>query len=166
MKDRNQKRPQINSVVAIARLLDGDGFTEHVANQVRRYWNHCVAPTDRQRERWAKKEKTFKETVSPHLTDAQKTALGEFITLQEKRSFDAGLRIGLTTRMYDFNSELKANGSGFNESELAEDIRSKLKTLPLSQRQGCAARVFGKLQHDIQRELSEVIGQATANESL
>lgn len=50
MPDTGNRKPKINSAVVVARLLGTEGFTDHVANEVKRYWMHRSGLTDRQRK--------------------------------------------------------------------------------------------------------------------
>ena len=86
---------QLRSSVAIARLLDSEGFSDHVANCVERYWKRNVLAVHK-KNRVERTERAFEESVIPKLSDADKIILGKFIGLHKKMSFDAGLRIGLT----------------------------------------------------------------------
>lgn len=90
----NNKKP-LRSSVAIARLLDSEGFSDHVENIVERYWMKNICGHGARR-RYRKMDKEVGE-MCKKLTDAEKLVLGKFIALHKRMSFDTGLRIGLTT---------------------------------------------------------------------
>lgn len=85
----------INSAVVIARLLACEGFTDHVANQVERYWRRSSGLTDRQERQIVKLDVAIAE-IANKLDVKERLALGRFIGLHKKMSFDTGLRIGMT----------------------------------------------------------------------
>lgn len=81
------------SSVVIAKLLGSEGFSDHVANMVEKYWLRTIL---RGRGKARNLEKAFSEQVVPKLNDGDKLILGKFISLHKKMSFDVGIRIGLT----------------------------------------------------------------------
>lgn len=84
----------LRSSVFIARLLDSEGFSDFVANQVERYWKRSICDR-RHLRKYGKLDKDITE-MCKKLTEGEKTILGKFIALHKKMSFDTGLRIGLT----------------------------------------------------------------------
>jgi hypothetical protein len=92
---RASKSP-LNSSVAIARLLDSEGFSDHVGAMVERYWKRNIMQA-RKAARIERAERAFSEQIISKLTDADRIVLGKWVGLQKKMSFDAGLRIGLAT---------------------------------------------------------------------
>ena len=93
---------RINSAVAIARLLDSEGFTDHTAQAVMRYAQRRSGFTDNQRRHWQKRITAFRE-ITVKLSPGEKLILGKFIAARQKASFDAGLRIGLTACVTEHN---------------------------------------------------------------
>lgn len=85
----------INSAVVIARLLGCEGFTDHLANQIERYWRRSSGLTDRQERQIVKLDMAIAE-IANKLDVKERLALGRFIGLHKKMSFDTGLRIGMT----------------------------------------------------------------------
>src|SRR5580698_7123 len=84
----------INSSVVIARLLDSEGFTDYVANQVERYWRRNVAVLASDRRRMSSLDKSISD-LCREMPAVDKKTLGNFVGLHKKMSFDVGLRIGL-----------------------------------------------------------------------
>jgi len=85
---------QLRSAVVIAKLLDTEGFSDHVANQVEKYWLHIVNSSARKKHR--RLERNIGE-MCKKLDDGEKLILGKFISMHKAMSFQTGLRIGLTT---------------------------------------------------------------------
>lgn len=89
------KRPDVNSGVVIAKLLDCEGFSDFTANQIKRYWlKNCQNP--RLAPRVAKIRRAFAEMVRAKLSDADRLILGRMMAVHARQNFDTGLRIGLT----------------------------------------------------------------------
>ena len=86
------------SLIVIAELLDCEGFSDYTANQVKRYWNNQLEDP-RRKARNDRTQRAFSEHVSSELSESQKIVLGKWIALINKRSFDAGLRLGLMTHL-------------------------------------------------------------------
>jgi hypothetical protein len=82
------------SAVVIARLLATEGFTDHTANQVERYWKEKSGLNRRQQRQISRLEDEI-SALAKDLSVTQRLALGRFIGLHKKMSFDAGLKIGL-----------------------------------------------------------------------
>jgi hypothetical protein len=106
----------LRSSVAIARLLDSEGFTDHVGNVVERYWMKNICGHGAHR-RYRKMDKEVGE-MCQKLTDAEKLILGKFIALHKRMSFDTGLRIGLTAFARKTDKEYKLHDP--NEVESAD----------------------------------------------
>ena len=85
----------------IAQVLGTAGYTDYAASCIKRYWRRNCVVTDLQKKRHAGIVRAFAESVLPTLTDAQKKVLGRYISMLNRAQFDTGLRIGLTTRMFD-----------------------------------------------------------------
>ena len=85
---------QLRSSVIIARLLDSEGFTDYVANQIDRYWKHNAGLTERQKEKLKKVEKSISDFMADK-SEGEKMVLGRFIGLHKKMAFDTGLKMGL-----------------------------------------------------------------------
>lgn len=92
MKERRKRK--IKSAVAICRLLSTEGFTDHTANEVERYWRESSGLTGRQKRQIEKLERELTELCFP-MSVGQRMVLGRFIGLHKKMSFETGLRIGL-----------------------------------------------------------------------
>lgn len=86
------------SSVVIAKLLHSEGYTDFVANMVKRYWRRNLVDPNRL-GRLASIERAFREQVIPKLTDGDKKVLGRFMSVNSRMQFDAGLRIGLMSAM-------------------------------------------------------------------
>jgi hypothetical protein len=84
----------IRSSVVIAKHLHSEGFSDHVANMVEKYWMRNICH-GRHKKRYRKYEKEIAAMCSK-LTDAEKMILGKFIAWHKRMSFDTGLNIGLT----------------------------------------------------------------------
>lgn len=84
----------IKSSVVIAKLLCSEGFTDHLGNQIEKYWKASIM-RNQARRRIARLEKEFSEVITGKLDMKERLLLGRFIALHKRMSFDAGLRIGL-----------------------------------------------------------------------
>jgi hypothetical protein len=84
---------RLKSAVVIAKLLDAEGFSDHVANQVEKYWLHVVNASARKKHR--RLERNIAE-MCKKFDDGEKLILGKFISMHKAMSFQTGLRIGLT----------------------------------------------------------------------
>jgi hypothetical protein len=81
------------SSVVIAKLLDSEGFNDHVQNLVEKYWLNVVSSAARKKHR--RLERNIAE-MCKKLDDGEKLILGKFISMHKAMSFQTGLRIGLT----------------------------------------------------------------------
>lgn len=99
----------INSAVVIARLLDTEGFSDYTANQVEKYWKRSAKLSPRQLSKLKKLDSDI-TALSSKLTEGEKLAMGRFIGLHKKMSFEVGLRIGITTFVQKCNSPAEAGG--------------------------------------------------------
>ena len=93
MATRTKRSGMIRSSVVIAKVLDSEGFNEHVQNQVEKYWLHISGPAARKKHR--RLDRDIAE-MCKKLTDGEKLVLGKFISMHKAMSFQTGLRIGLT----------------------------------------------------------------------
>ena len=84
------------SLAAIGTLLGGEGFTDHCAQMVKRYWLNRHVTRDKLR-RVKQVKRAFNEQVGSKLSAADRLILGKFIALISKASFETGLRTGLMT---------------------------------------------------------------------
>lgn len=94
MPDTGNRKPRVQSAVVIARLLGTEGFTDHVAAQVKRYWLHRSGLTDRQRKSIERLKKEFGE-IMHGMTEGQRLIIGKYIGLLMRMQFDTGLKIGI-----------------------------------------------------------------------
>jgi len=79
--------------VVVAKLLDSEGYTDHLAGVVRKYAFNIA--TQGQRKRLQKIKKMFSELVKSKLDDKDRMILGKFMSIRLKMSFDVGIRMGL-----------------------------------------------------------------------
>ncbi len=84
----------LNSAIVIARLLGTEGFTDHTANEVERYFRNRSGLNDRQKKAISLLDKEV-SNIMRHLTKGECLVIGKFIGLHKKMSFDTGLKIGL-----------------------------------------------------------------------
>lgn len=94
MPDTGNPKPRVNSAVVIARLLGTEGFTDHVAAQVKRYWMHRSGLTDRQRKSIERLKKEFGE-IMHGMNEGQRLIIGKYFGLLMRMQFDTGLKIGI-----------------------------------------------------------------------
>jgi len=81
------------SSVVIARLLSTEGFSAHVASEVKRYaLKHA---TRYQGKRYREVKAEFSE-IMQRLTKSERMIVGAYIRTLKGMSFDVALRIGLT----------------------------------------------------------------------
>lgn len=119
MSDTGNRKPKVNSAVVVARLLGTEGFTDHVAAQVKRYWMHRSGLTDRQRKSIERLKKEFGE-IMHGMTEGQRLIVGKYIGLLMRMQFDTGLKIGI-------QALLTQNGNG--------DIDPEIHDVPLVREQ-------------------------------
>jgi len=94
MPDTGNPKPRVNSAVVIARLLGTEGFTDHVAAQVKRYWMHRSGLTERQRKSIERLKKEFGE-IMHGLNEGQRLIVGKYVGLLMRMQFDTSLKIGI-----------------------------------------------------------------------
>ncbi len=100
MKTRKeQPHKPLKSSVVIARLLKSDGFTDHVANQVLKYWRNAAGLTERQKRQMDGLQTELSD-ITGKLTAGERMVIGRFFGLRIKAAFDTGLRIGLMTSLH------------------------------------------------------------------
>ena len=120
MPDTGNRKSRVNSAVVIARLLGTEGFTEHVANEVKRYWLHRSGLTERQQKSIERLKKEFGE-IMHGMTEGQRLIVGKYIGLLIRMQFDTGLKIGI-------QSLLTQNGN--------KEVDVTVHTPPLERPQG------------------------------
>src|SRR5215467_4037518 len=98
-----------NSAIIVARLLGTEGFTDHTAAQVERYWKRRSGLTQRQKRQIAALEKELGE-MACKMTAAERMVLGRFIGLRCKMSFDVGLKIGMTAFAKQNDKNIESDG--------------------------------------------------------
>ena len=111
---------KMKSSVVIARLLGSEGFSDHVANMVERYWmKNICRPGGRKKYRKFEKEITV---MCSKLTDAEKMILGKFISVHKRMSFDTGLSIGLSAFARKTDKEYILADAILGESAVNEEM--------------------------------------------
>lgn len=95
-----------NSAVVIARLLGTEGFTDHLANEIERYWKTKSGLTNRQLKQLQQLDEKLSE-VMKGLSVADRLVVGRFIGLHKKMSFETGLKIGLQAFAQRANKEIE-----------------------------------------------------------
>ena len=93
-KPKSSKSRGKNSAIIIAQLLSTQGFTDHTAAEVERYWRAKSGLSERQRRHLEELDRALAE-MAAKLTPGDRLVMGKFIGLQKKMSFDVGLKIGL-----------------------------------------------------------------------
>lgn len=83
-----------SSAIIVARLLATEGFTDHTANEVERYWKRRSGLSPRQ-ERQIKRLEAELSEIMKSLSAGDRLVIGRFIGLRMKMAFDTGLKIGL-----------------------------------------------------------------------
>lgn len=111
---------RLRSSVVIAQLLDSEGFSDHVANIVEKYWlkNICKGSM-------RKRHRKFEQDITAmcrKLTDGERMILGKFISMHKRMSFDTGLRIGLTTFARKIDKEYVLADAITGETAIAEEM--------------------------------------------
>lgn len=117
----------IRSSVVIAKLLCSEGFTDHLGNQVEKYWKTSIMRNQAKRK-IARLEKEFSEIITAKLDMKERMLLGRFIGLHKRMSFDVGLRVGLQAFIETKCQKFDVNISG--ESENLEPGRGLAGPLP------------------------------------
>ena len=90
-----QSRRHSSSAIAIAKLLDCEGFSDHTANQLEKYWRNVSNLTVRQKLQLERMERAISEWCRDMPAD-KRLLLGKFVGLHKKMAFEVGLRMGLT----------------------------------------------------------------------
>jgi hypothetical protein len=103
------KKSNKSSAVVVARLLSTEGFTPHLANQIERYWRTNTILSPRQSKQFKQLEEAIARLAAEKLDVADRLALGRFIGLHKKMSFDAGLRIGIQAFATKNDKEVEAS---------------------------------------------------------
>lgn len=88
-----------NSAVVIARMLNTEGFTDHVAGLVRSYSLKHATPG--QLRRFKRTKQLFSEMVKAKLDERDKLVLGRMLSYMARTNFDTGLRIGMTAFLHE-----------------------------------------------------------------
>lgn len=86
------RKPQVKSLAPVLRLLDLEGFSDEMANQIIRYWRRKRTSTER--ETLDRLESEFKAFAGKYPRKTRKL-IGRFIGSRMSAAFDAGLRAGL-----------------------------------------------------------------------
>jgi hypothetical protein len=89
-----------NSLNAVFRLLDTEGFSEYSAGHILRYNRKQAKAREQQMARFERNKKRLSE-VMRQLSAADRLVVGKFFSAKEAMAFDAGLRIGLSARCCD-----------------------------------------------------------------
>jgi hypothetical protein len=138
----------MNSAVVIARMLGTEGFTDHVAAQVKRYWMHRSGLTDRQRKSIERLKKEFGE-IMHGMNEGQRLIIGKYIGLLMRMQFDTGLKIGI-------QALLTQNGN--------KDIDSEIHDVPLVREEATVPLEKYKTVKGALRKARERIAELEANQ--
>lgn len=84
---------KFRTAAVIAQLLGVEGYSDHVHNQVEKYWCHTVMRRNARRS-VRRLDADFSEIMAT-LSEGDKLIVGKFIALRCQMNFDTGLRIGL-----------------------------------------------------------------------
>ncbi len=93
------------SLAQIASILAAEGFTDHAANEVKRYWRRKVV-TGRQQQRIERVKAAFSKICDEKLSGADKIVMGKYIGVLMSAQFDTGLRLGLMTLLFDLEEKV------------------------------------------------------------
>ena len=148
MPDTGHRKPRMNSAVVIARMLGTEGFTDHVAAQVKRYWMHRSGLTDRQRKSIERLKKEFGE-IMHGMNEGQRLIIGKYIGLLMRMQFDTGLKIGI-------QALLTQNGN--------KDIDSEIHDVPLVREEATVPLEKYKTVKGALRKARERIAELEANQ--
>lgn len=96
MSKRWQHAP--NTLHAVANLLGSSGWNEAATNVIKRWWRANRMDEYRER-RLDKNRRAFSAMVAEKLDERDKIVLGRYIGLLCRQHFDAGLTMGLTSRI-------------------------------------------------------------------
>jgi len=131
-----KKTRPAKSSLSVAKLLDSEGYSDHTANQIRRYWHKNCVLTERQEKRAAGIHKAFSDHVASKLTESQRLVMGKYIALLNRANFETGLRMGLTVRLFPGEEEMSVEtagsvGKGMIQAKNDEisELKKDLKTL-------------------------------------
>ena len=93
--DKKSGHNPIRSAIAIAKLLDCEGFSDYTANQLEKYWRTVSNLTERQKAQLKRLEAAISDWCRDMPAD-KRLLLGKFVGLHKKMAFEVGLRMGLT----------------------------------------------------------------------
>jgi hypothetical protein len=96
------RKGNANSALIVARLLDTEGFSAHVASEVKRYSLRNARPEQLRRYREVKAEFSG---IMQRLTKQERLLVGAYIRILKGMSFDTGLKIGLTAHVVECQAE-------------------------------------------------------------
>lgn len=85
----------MKSSVVIGQLLDSEGFSDHTAACVEKWFKRNCVPTERQHRQIERIEREIAEWCAS-LPASKRLLLGKFVGFHKKMGFTAGLHIGLT----------------------------------------------------------------------
>jgi hypothetical protein len=144
---------RLKSSVVIAKLLDSEGFNDHVQNMVEKYWLNTIKASGRKKHR--RLERNIAE-MCKKFDDGEKLILGKFISMHKAMSFQTGLRIGLTAFACKHDKAYCVEDSGRGDADAigaensgttADDagnsrvLRSAMESLKQESAQGQAPQV-------------------------
>lgn len=90
-------KPQTKSIVAVARMLGAEGFTQKTAGAVRRYVRRELPAAVARRR--ARAKKLFSEMVAAKLSEGDRLILGRYLSHFAGEHLMAGIRLGLGCRL-------------------------------------------------------------------
>ena len=99
----------MKSSVIIGQLLNSEGFSDHTAACVEKWYKRNYVLTDRQQQQIARIEKEMSQWCAG-LSASQRLLLGKFVAFHKKMGFTAGLHIGLTCMAVNNCKEVDRNG--------------------------------------------------------
>lgn len=97
------------SVTKVAQLLGAEGFTPHVASEIKRYWMRRSGLTGRQQRHIKARREAVSEIMS-RLSESDRLVVGKYIGLLQKMAFDSGLKIGLMTLVTECGERMDKDG--------------------------------------------------------
>jgi hypothetical protein len=112
---KREGKRTIKSTVVLAKFLSSEGFSDHLANEIERYYKANAGLTKRQRRQIESLERSIAKLANS-MEPGDRLVMGRFIGLHKKMSFDTGLRMGLMCFAKKCETEIEEFTSGNGES--------------------------------------------------
>ena len=129
--EQDSKSNPTNSLTKVLRGLDTEGFSEYHYNIIEKFWARDAYQALKRQEFYNNAKEKFIKYMKDQPPEVR-SAIGRFMSLRAGKSFDAGVRIGLSGRLVeeeggndDFSNFNYDENSGENEYILNDVLEIK-----------------------------------------